>query len=150
MKKPKPKKIPEKNALEQFRDYWSKLNITDQWNMWWLLTVLRGPDNDRGLEEAIKYETTEIIRGAVFEGTVFGDNDRHVSKKHIIPLTFDETSALAKSDHFASHIQDALRSLESFGYDYSFKQPEGTGITTIDEKLSVKQRFKRLFRRKTP
>ena len=128
MEQEAPPVLSGKSALEVLAaidDWASEATQVQAFNLWWVLTALRGPDGD----EWLKPITTAVIRfhslpvlsdkvGAIVKAGPFSDNQK--GSKHFSSSEF----------HFLNHARQAWAVLEERAVESSFKpltRPSGCG-----------------------
>lgn len=101
-----------------------RFNYSDGYDLWRVLTALRGPDSD---EDALKYQTTSTLRALI--GMKDNEGSTGAIVKNYKPLGYNELDyiettrvvRLAFPDsqhHFCNHYALALETLKKLGFTF--------------------------------
>lgn len=115
--------MKKKHVVTKFANFFDRLNSKERYDLWSVLTALRGPDSSDGV---LKYSTTERVRAEVFKGTTLEETLNYQGELElkdtgalalITPLEEQEIVAgqrlVKKADHhFLSHIKRAIARLD--------------------------------------
>jgi len=115
------KVLKKKNVVEKFRNWFKRLPVTEQRDLYDILALLRGPDT-----ENYKVKDTFTCRIRHILGVVERPGDtRKFSGRHFLPYTNSEPfdsyeGAMDKAEelcegHYLAHAKEAIKRLHDLG-----------------------------------
>jgi len=116
LKSLRPEPEPEPDAIQKFQDFWQGLNSNERHILYDVLTLLRGPDQNK---DFLKEITTEKIRHLLFSG----NSPVGYCAVSVDPITKSDLEKIGEIDmpnrttsHFLRHVADAFEQLRKLGY----------------------------------